>query len=105
VSEYVPPLDRLFCNILVPTTDTVRHTALLSLLINQKVRVMLLGESGTAKTVTVQSYLREFNPDYTSSLTINFSNRTNSMHLQRTLDDNLDRPLMGVVRPRAGVFF
>jgi hypothetical protein len=45
MSEYIPPLYCLFCNILVPTTDTLRHTAPLSLLINQKVRVMLLGES------------------------------------------------------------
>ncbi|KAH7817501.1 dynein haevy chain 5, inner dynein arm 1 alpha [Monocercomonoides exilis] len=102
VTPYEPPPDRLFCNILVPTVDTVRHIAILSLLVEQKVPVLFIGESGTAKTVTIQNYLRSLNPESTASLNINFSNRTNSLILQRTLDDNLDRPLMGVIRPRAG---
>ena len=102
VPAYEPPADRLFCNVLVPTVDTVKHTALLSLLVEQKVPVLFIGDSGTAKTVTIQNFLRSLNQETTTSLNINFSNRTNSLILQNTLDDNLDRPLMGVIRPRAG---
>ncbi|KAA6374680.1 MAG: putative dynein-1-alpha heavy chain [Streblomastix strix] len=102
VTECQQPVDRLFCNILVPTTDNVIHSSILQMLMEQKVPVLFIGEYGTAKTVTIQSYMRGRDPETMNILTINFSNRTNSLQVQRTLDDNLDRPLMGVIRPRAG---
>jgi hypothetical protein len=47
--------------------------------------VLFIGESGTAKTVTIRSFLdRPDNP--WATLTINFSSRTNSMQVQRIIE-------------------
>ncbi|KAA6400436.1 MAG: putative Dynein heavy chain [Streblomastix strix] len=46
--------------------------------------------------------MKDRDPETMATLTINFSNRTNSLQVYSTLDDSLGRPLMGVIRPRPG---
>ena len=63
VPEYVHDPDRKFTEILVPTVDTVRTTWLIELMINVRRPCLLVGESGTSKTATIQNYLRGLDPD------------------------------------------
>jgi len=44
---------------LVPTQDTFKYSFLLKLMINLKKPAMFCGESGTAKTITVQSAFKD----------------------------------------------
>ena len=53
VPEYVPPINKKFSQILVPTVDTYRYAWLLNKVMSLNKPAMFCGDSGTAKTVTV----------------------------------------------------
>ena len=63
VPEYVHDPDKKFTEILVPTVDTVRTTWLIELMIKVHRPCLLVGESGTSKTATIQDYLRGLDSD------------------------------------------
>jgi dynein heavy chain len=71
-----------FYRILVPTSDNVLYTSLLSRCLSVDKPCLFVGESGTAKTVTIQSFLGRLEPERTSVLNINFSSRTTSRDVQ-----------------------
>ncbi len=57
VPEYAPPSPFEFYKILVPTMDSVMYTWLLGKMSRVGNPTLFVGESGTAKTVTIQNYL------------------------------------------------
>jgi dynein heavy chain len=91
VPAYEPPAPFDFSRILVPTTDSVLYTYLLSRLTAIEKPVLLVGESGTAKTVTIQNYLGRLEPEKFSVLNINFSSRTTSKDVQTNIEANVDK--------------
>lgn len=78
VPEFVPPAVKKFSSILVPTVDTQRYSWLLSLVMQLKKPAMFVGDSGTAKTVTVFSHFKNLPMERYVVLNINFSSRTTS---------------------------
>lgn len=54
VPEYIHDPSRKYNQILVPTIDTTRTTWLLQLMLSIKRPVVLVGETGTSKTATIQ---------------------------------------------------
>ena len=75
----------------MPTIDTVRTEWLLTLSYSVKRPTLLVGESGTSKTATTQSFLRKLSPDVNVVLNVNFSSRTTSMDVQRTLEASVEK--------------
>ena len=63
VPKYVHDPDRKFSEILVPTVDTVRTRWLLELMVNNKQPVLLVGETGTSKTATIQDFMRDLDSE------------------------------------------
>ncbi len=63
VPAYKHNPERKFYEILVPTIDTCRSDWLLQLSYRIKRPVLFVGESGTSKTATINSFLRKLNPD------------------------------------------
>lgn len=100
--DYVPPSPFQFSKILVPTMDTVRHTYLLEKTLQQSKPVLFVGESGTAKSVTVQNYLNNLDPQANTSLQINFSSRTSSRDLQGIIEANVEKRTGSVYGPSGG---
>eukprot|EP00756_Hemistasia_phaeocysticola_P021124 Hpha_TRINITY_DN15757_c2_g7::TRINITY_DN15757_c2_g7_i2::g.37596::m.37596/K10408/DNAH; dynein heavy chain, axonemal len=120
VPEYEPPPDGKFSSILVPTQDTVRNSYFLDLIVDkqqadpktgQRVPILYVGESGTAKTVTIQKYLRvdlkEKDKESAESekeevrlsamiLDVVFSSRTMSVDVQRTLEENVEKRTVSI---------
>jgi dynein heavy chain, axonemal len=75
-----------FHKILVPTVDSVRTEYLVDVIARQKLAVLLIGESGTAKTVTVKQYLEKQDPDVIKNKMIAFSSATLPGIFQRTVE-------------------
>ena len=63
VPAYVHDPEVKFNEILVPTVDTVRSTWLIELMVKIHRPVVLVGETGTSKTATIQSFLRKLDAD------------------------------------------
>ena len=78
VTDYIPPIDGKFSQILVPTVDTKRFSYLLSQMIQKKKPVLFVGNSGTAKSVIISSYLQSLPQESFLRLNMNFSSRTRS---------------------------
>lgn len=86
VKAYVAPSDAMFSKILVPTVDVVRSTWLLSTTLGAGRPCLFVGESGTAKTATIQHFLNTWLADNNLVLNINFSSRTSSADVQRAVE-------------------
>lgn len=101
VPEYNPPPSKKFSQILVPTTDTQRYSWLLSQVMSLKRPCMFVGDSGTAKTVTIFSQFKSMPMDKFLVLTINFSSRTTSMDFQKNFEENIDKRTFKQYGPKA----
>ena len=62
---------------------------------------MFCGDSGTAKTVTVQSQFKNMDQDRYQFLNINFSSRTSSMDFQAIFEENIDKKTFKQYGPKA----
>eukprot|EP00992_Anisonema_acinus_P002258 TRINITY_DN10608_c1_g1_i2.p1 TRINITY_DN10608_c1_g1~~TRINITY_DN10608_c1_g1_i2.p1 ORF type:complete len:2266 (+),score=796.72 TRINITY_DN10608_c1_g1_i2:1-6798(+) len=116
VEAFEPPADGRFSSILVPTTDTVRTAWLVSHIVENKSPCLLIGGSGTAKTVTIQRFLADLKlaPTGPASddsdtvvlealiLEMNFSSRTSSIDAQRSLEDNVEKRTNLILGPAPG---
>jgi dynein heavy chain, axonemal len=91
VPQYIHDPAKRFNEILVPTIDTVRTEWLLNLMHAVKRSTLLVGESGTSKTATALSFLRKLNADINVILGVNFSSRTTSMDVQRTIESSVEK--------------
>ena len=76
---------------MVPTIDTVRNNFFLHNFVQTQKSILLIGESGTAKTIIIQNYLRSTDIDKYSQLNINFSSRSTSLDTQRNIIDNIEK--------------
>lgn len=75
VAPYEPPVDGAFSKILVPTVDVVRTTFLVSTVVGSGKPCLLVGESGTAKSVTTSAFLGSLDATVNIVLNVNFSSR------------------------------
>ncbi|XP_030371764.1 dynein heavy chain 10, axonemal [Scaptodrosophila lebanonensis] len=91
-----------FSEILVPTVDNTRTNRLLGLMSDIKRPVLLVGEAGTSKTATIMQYLRNLNPNVNIILNINFSSRTSSLDVQRTLEAAVEKRTKDTYGPPMG---
>jgi dynein heavy chain len=91
VSEFKPPPGIDFNKIFVPTIDTTRYAWLVHKFLSMNQPVLFIGESGTAKSVTMQNTLESFPVEVSTILNINFSSRTSSRDFQRTIEDNVTK--------------
>jgi len=86
------PSDAQFRKIIVPTVDTVRYTHIMKLCVRDRHPLLLVGESGTGKSVYVNRYLRTLPQDvFAPAISVNFSARTTAGATQAIIDGKLDR--------------
>ena len=102
VTAYAPPPDGRFSKIVVPTVDTVRSTWLLNCVVSSGKPCLLVGQSGTAKSVTVQNYLETLPAQDWMSLGIAFSSRTTSAAVQAALEDSTENVTRDTLAPAFG---
>ncbi|XP_050426983.1 dynein axonemal heavy chain 10-like [Adelges cooleyi] len=102
VADYEHNPSTKFSEILVPTVDSTRVTWILSFMNEVKRPVILVGETGTSKTATMQNFLRTLDPSQYIQANLNFSSRTNSMDVQRNLEANVDKRTKDTYGPPIG---
>jgi len=102
VPEYIHDRTKPFHEILVPTVDTTRTNWLLQKSGHINRPVSLVGESGTSKSATIQDFLRGLSVDSNLLLNINFSSRTSSMDVQRTIEANIEKRTKDIYGPPPG---
>ncbi|KAG2482389.1 hypothetical protein HYH03_018685 [Edaphochlamys debaryana] len=97
------PKDAKFRRIIIPSIDTVRYTYLLDKGVAHAQPVLIVGPTGTGKSVLVQKYLYGLSPDtYVTPNVIGFSARTSANSTQHLIDAKLDRRRRGVFGPPVG---
>lgn len=102
VGPYCPPPDGAFSKILVPTADIVRSTWLLKTVAGGGRPCLFVGDSGTAKSVTIAAFLAALDGARWTSAGLGFSSRTSSMDVQRAIEDCVEkRTKVGRVRVSA----
>ena len=101
-AAYQAPVPFEFSRVLVPTLDTTRYTALLGLFVGSKTAVLLVGETGTAKTVTINSYLSGLPAATHTHVALNFSSRTSSLDVQLNIESNVDKRTGAIFGPANG---
>ena len=101
-SEFKYDQSTPFHQILIPTADTVRHTWLLEKFVGASVPVLIVGDTGTSKSVTIQRYLSSLDTQSFSRLSMNFSSRTSAADLQAAIESCVEKKTKDTFGPPAG---
>ena len=80
-----------FSNLLIPTLDSTRSEYILSHLHNKKYPTLMIGEGGTAKTVTALMFFEKFDAEQRKLKKINFSSATTGGMFQASIEGELDK--------------
>jgi dynein heavy chain, axonemal len=98
----IPPR-ALAADMAVPTKDSVRYTFLLDLAVQHQHPFLMVGPSGTGKSVCINAHLSSGLPSTAWTPTfIAFSARTTANTVQEQVDCRLDKRRRGVYGPPAG---
>jgi dynein heavy chain len=101
VPDYAEPSPFRFYEVMVPTSDSVLYSNLLSHLAPLR-PILFVGESGTAKTSIISKYLSDLPSTKYGKLNINFSSRTTSADTQTNIEANVDKRSGSVYGPPTG---
>jgi dynein heavy chain len=100
LSEEAVPTNVPITRVLIPTTDTVKYNYLLREFESNGLPVILVGDSGTAKTVIIENYLKRLDSENRAVMNMNFSSRTNSLEVQRNIENMCDKRRPGLYCPK-----
>ncbi|RHY33391.1 hypothetical protein DYB32_001670 [Aphanomyces invadans] len=105
IPKYIVPAEASFSELVVPTSDSVRSTFLMQLALTQGVHMLIVGPTGTGKTINVNQFLERVDSDKFVPLKLTFSAQTSANQTQDFLDSKMEKRRKGVYGPTAGKKF
>ena len=101
VAKWVPPSPTTpFNELIVPTSDTIRNSFLINLMIMNNHHVLLTGPTGTAKTISaVNEIMTNYKTSEIGSLMMVFSGQTSANQVQLMIEEKMSKARRGVFRP------
>ncbi|XP_019331155.1 dynein axonemal heavy chain 1 [Alligator mississippiensis] len=97
--------DTNYCDIIIPTMNTVQMAYLLEMLLTNRKPVLCIGPTGTGKTLTISDKLLKNLPLEYITHFLMFSARTSANQTQDLIDSKLDKRRKGVFGPPLGRYF
>jgi len=89
-----------FHEVVVPTTDSLKFTNLLEFMVSNKIPTLILGPTGTGKTMCVNAFMKNASQDKYVTTFIGFSAQTSANQTQDILETKLEPRKRGVFAPR-----
>jgi dynein heavy chain len=90
--------------VIVTTSDKVKYSYLLEMLINNRIPTLYVGPTGTGKSVYIQNVLQNVLPkDKFSTIEVGFSAQTSAYQTQEIIDGKLDKRKKDHFGPRYGM--
>lgn len=94
-----------FSEMVIPTSDSVRNTFILNHMVSRRKHVLMVGPTGTGKTVNINKYLESVDDSKFIPLKLTFSAQTSANQVQDLLDSKMEKRRKGVYGPAAGKQF
>ncbi|KAF4320280.1 hypothetical protein JM18_005063 [Phytophthora kernoviae] len=94
-----------FSELVVPTSDSVRSNFLMNLMLPQGIHMLIVGPTGTGKTINVNQFLEKSNPDKFIPLNMAFSAQSSANQTQDFIDSKMEKRRKKVFGPTAGKKF
>ena len=105
-SDYIStapiPANMKYEEIVVPTIDTVRYSYLFRKLLTNDKHVLVVGPTGTGKSLYIKNSLSQLDKDKFVSILISFSAQTSAKQTQDILEGKFDKRRKGVYGPPTG---
>ena len=98
---WIPSPGMTFDKMIVPTVDTVRNGFVLNTLVAAKRYALIVGNTGTGKTVLCQNMLQSL-PEGKNQLTMNFSAATGSFATQEIIEGVMEKRSKDKMGPLGG---
>mmetsp|Transcript_30720 Transcript_30720/g.59916 ORF Transcript_30720/g.59916 Transcript_30720/m.59916 type:complete len:4305 (+) Transcript_30720:116-13030(+) len=103
VKPYKVPEGSAFASIIVPTVDIIRLSSVLDLLIKHNKHILLTGDTGTGKSVSINNkLLADLKGTKYIPMMLSFSAQTSANMTMDIIDGKLDRRRVGVYGPPPG---
>jgi dynein heavy chain len=98
------PKDQVVQDIVVTTIDKIRYSYIQEYCINNNIPTLVVGPTGTGKSVYIQNVLLNVLPrDKFLTINIGFSAQTHCNQVQDIVDGKLDKIRTGIFGPRLGM--
>ena len=102
LSSWAPPRDLSFAKLTVPTIDTVRNTYIVAALLNKGAAALIVGTTGTGKTMMAQAAVDALSNDKYAKLTMYFSAATSSSTVQEIIEGSMEKRSKNKLGPPGG---
>ncbi|KAG5504844.1 hypothetical protein GH5_05475 [Leishmania sp. Ghana 2012 LV757] len=102
LKPFAPPAGTPYYEQIVPTVDMIRYSYMVSQLVRSRVQLVLVGTTGTGKSLVANQVLRELPPDIYVATHLHFSAQTTAKNVQDIIEGRMEHTSKKVCNPPGG---
>lgn len=87
---------------IVPTIDTIRYQYMISELVKSRLQLVLVGTTGTGKSLVAKQVMQKLNTDIYVTTELNFSAQTSAKNVQDIIEGRMEHKSKKVCSPPGG---